>query len=99
MVNPALQLRAPGPLTIPVLCHTPLSPAEAGSVWRTEKLREFAFKARALSMQDDPEIAALLAKATEHTAVLEALATAQAEPAYERPWWQDGEYDNARADR
>ena len=72
---------------------------EAGSVWRGEKLRGFAFRARCLGVEGDPAAAALLRQIAEHTAALEALAEAQRAPGASRPWWADGEYDAARADR
>ena len=74
-------------------------PAEAGSLWRTEKLRDFVFRLRCLGLEDDPQFAALAAQIAEETQALEKLAEAQKAPDYQRPWWQDGEYDSARADR
>jgi hypothetical protein len=72
---------------------------EAGSVWRADKLRDLDWRARTLGIDSDPAIAALAAQIREHTAALEALAEAQRQPGYERKWWQDGEYDSARADQ
>lgn len=88
----------------PAAAHRPpafrLPPAdEAGSVWRDHKLRDFMFRLRSLGLEDDPQFAALAAQIAEQTAALEALAEAQRGPGYQRPWWQDGEYDAARADR
>eukprot|EP00887_Chlorella_sp_A99_P007751 scaffold20.g7751.t1 len=76
----------------------PPAAGEAGSVWREDRLREFVFQARVLGLEDDPQVTALLAAVAKHTQALEELAQAQSDPAYVRPWWQDGEYDDARAD-
>jgi len=73
--------------------------AEAGSVWRGEKLRDFVFRLCCLGLEGDPEFAALAAQIAETTQELEQLAERQRQPDYQRPWWQDGEYDAARADR
>ncbi len=72
---------------------------EAGSLWRSEKLRDFVFRLRCLGLENDPQFVALAAQIAEETAALEKLAEVQKAPDYERPWWQDGEYDSARADR
>ncbi|KAL4452009.1 hypothetical protein ABPG75_007671 [Micractinium tetrahymenae] len=72
--------------------------AEAGSVWREEKLRDFVFRLRCLGLDGDPEFAALAARIAEDTKALEELAEKQRSPDYQRPWWADGEYDAAKAD-
>lgn len=72
---------------------------EAGSVWRTDKLKNFIFQAKALGLEHDHQVAALLQQVAEQTQALEALRERQSDPAYQRPWWQDGEYDAARADK
>lgn len=57
------------------------------------------FRLRCLGLENDPQFAALAAQIAEETTALEELATAQKAADYQRPWWQDGEYDSARADR
>lgn len=73
-------------------------PADAAAEWRSEKLRDFVWRARCLGIDQDPEVAAVIAQMRETTADLEDMATKQASPDYERPWWKDGEYDEARAE-
>lgn len=84
------------PPTAPVCC---VPAVEAGTVWREEKLRDFVFRLRCLGLEGDPQFAALAAQIAEATSALDELAEAQRRPEYQRPWWQDGEYDGARADR
>ena len=72
---------------------------EAGSLWRDEKLHDFSFRLRCLGLEGDPQMTALLSQIAQQTQELELLAERQRQPDYERPWWQDGEYDSARADR
>jgi hypothetical protein len=88
----------------PAACCRPTVPppacaAEAGSLWRGEKLRDFAFRLKCLGLDQDPQFAALASQIAEQTQALEQLAERQAQPDYQRPWWQDGEYDASRADR
>lgn len=68
-------------------------------MWRGEKLRDFVFRLRCLGLDGDPEFAALAARIAEETQALEELAEKQRSPEYQQPWWADGEYDDARADR
>lgn len=79
--------------------HPALPAGEAGSVWRSEKLRDFVFRLRCLGLEGDPQYAALVEQIAKETEALEALADRQRQPDYHRPWWQDGEYDSVRADR
>lgn len=77
-----------------------MAPAgEAASAWRTDKLKDFAWRLRCLGMDQDPEFASILAQIGEHTTALEEMWEQQKQQGYERPWWADGEYDAARADR
>lgn len=71
---------------------------EAGSTWRLDKLRDFEWRARCLGLASDPAFESLLSHIKDHTEQLERLWEVQREPGYERKWWQDGEYDSARAD-
>ncbi len=78
----------------------PALPAvEAGSVWREEKLRDFVFRLRCLGLDGDPAFAELAARIVEETQAIEEMAVQQRSPGYQQPWWADGEYDAARADR
>ena len=79
--------------------HSACCAAEAGSLWREEKLRDFAFRLKCLGLADDPQFAALAGQIAEETQALEQLAERQAQPDYQRPWWQYCEYDSSRADR
>ena len=45
-----------------------------------------------------PEIQSALLAMREATAELDAMSIAQSSPSYHRPWWADGEYDEARAE-
>lgn len=71
---------------------------EAGSAWRLERLRDFEWRAKCLGLADDPSIAALVEQIKQETLELEELWRKQKEPDYERKWWQDGDYDEQRAD-
>lgn len=71
---------------------------EAGSVWRNDRLKEFCFQVRCMGLEDDPAYTHLLSQIEQHTNMLEELYEDQKKPEYEVPWWQDGEYDDARAD-
>ncbi|KAK9832302.1 hypothetical protein WJX74_005771 [Apatococcus lobatus] len=72
---------------------------EAGSIWRSQKLEDFGWRAKVLGCPADPAIQQLLREIQLHTSELEELRKKQAEPHYQRPWWADGEYDYNRADR
>ncbi|KAK9865156.1 hypothetical protein WJX84_009725 [Apatococcus fuscideae] len=72
---------------------------EAGSVWRSQKLQDFGWRAQVLGCSADAEIQHLLRELQHQTQELEGLRSSQAVPGYHRPWWADGEYDSARADR
>ena len=54
--------------------------------------------ARCLGVHDAPEIQSALLAMREATAELDAMSIAQSSPSYHRPWWADGEYDEARAE-
>jgi hypothetical protein len=84
----------PPPTPPPRPTHT----GEAGSVWRSERLRDFHWRLRCLGLDQDEGACALLAQIAEQSSELEELAVAQQAPGYERPWWQTGEYDDRRAD-
>ncbi|KAI3437949.1 hypothetical protein D9Q98_000393 [Chlorella vulgaris] len=71
---------------------------EAGSVWRTEKLKDFVFRLKCLGLDEDPQYVDLVGQIAADTAALEELVVKQSQPDYEPPWWQDGEYDSGRAD-
>lgn len=62
-------------------------------------MRDLVWRAKCLSLQDDPFVAELIAQMGEHTEALESLWEQQRQPGYEPKWWQDGEYDGARADQ
>ena len=77
----------------------PLDPAAAGHVWRQRRLADLAARAEAAGLGGHSGSHALLAAIREHTAALDALADAQADPGGPgAPWWADGEYSDARAD-
>jgi DnaJ homolog subfamily C member 7 len=71
---------------------------EAGSVWRTDRLSEYRFQLRQLGLEDDPAFASLFNQIQQHTDELEKLWEQQKQPDYQRHWWQDGEYNEERAD-
>lgn len=73
-------------------------PADAGVEWRSEKLKDFAWRARCLGIADDPEVEAMIRQMRATTADLDVMAAEQAAPNYPRPWWKDGEYDEERAE-
>jgi tetratricopeptide (TPR) repeat protein len=72
---------------------------EAGSVWRTNRLSEYRFQLRQLGLEDDPAFASLFNQMQQHTDELEKLWEQQKQPDYQQHWWQDGEYDEERADQ
>ena len=73
-------------------------PNDAGTEWRATRLRDLAWRARCLGVHDAPEIQSALLAMREATAELDAMSIAQSSPSYHRPWWADGEYDEARAE-
>lgn len=72
---------------------------EAGSVWRTDRLSEYRFQLEQLGLEDDPAFASLFNQIQQHTDELKKLWEQQKQPGYQQPWWQDGEYDEERADQ
>ena len=72
---------------------------DAAAAWRADKLRNFRWRLRCVGLEDDPALAGLLAQMEEQSHTLDEMWEAQRAPDYQRPWWQDGEYDAARADR
>ena len=73
-------------------------PADAGSHWRREKLKDLVWRAKCLHVHDRPEFAEAIEQLKSLTAQVEHIAHAQAQPNYRTPWWMDGEYDDARAE-
>ncbi len=73
-------------------------PADAGSHWRREKLKDLVWRAKCLHVHDTPEFAEAIEQLKSLTAQVEHIAHAQAQPNYHTPWWMDGEYDDARAE-
>ena len=73
-------------------------PADAGSHWRREKLKDLVWRAKCLHVHDTPEFAEAIEQLKSLTAQVEHIAHAQAQPNYRTPWWMDGEYDDARAE-
>ena len=73
-------------------------PADAGSHWRREKLKDLVWRARCLHVHDRPEFAEAIEQLKALTAQVEHIAHAQAQPTYKTPWWMDGEYDDTRAE-
>ena len=73
-------------------------PADAGSHWRREKLKDLVWRAKCLHVHDTPEFAEAIEQLKSLTAQVEHIAHAQAQPNYRIPWWMDGEYDDARAE-
>lgn len=71
---------------------------EAASIWRAEKLKDFEWRIRCLGKATDPEFSALLLRLANETEEVEKLWQTQKEPSYQRRWWQDGEYDDERAE-
>ena len=73
-------------------------PNDAGTSWRAEKLKDLVWRAKCLGVRDLPAVQALEREMRDATAVLDAMAVEQSAPEYARPWWKDGEYDEARAE-
>lgn len=73
-------------------------PNDAGTSWRAEKLKDLVWRARCLGVRDLPAVQALEREIRDSTAALDAMAVEQSAPGYVRPWWKDGEYDEARAE-
>ncbi len=68
-------------------------------MWRSEKIKDFVFRLKCLGLEGEPQFAELLGQIAHETEAVEEIAGKQKESGYERPWWQDGEYDSRRADR
>ena len=68
-------------------------------MWRSDRLHDLDWRLRCLGLDQDPLFQSLLGQINEHTAGLEQLWEQQKQPEYKRPWWADGEYNEARADR
>ena len=73
-------------------------PGDAGSHWRKEKLKDLVFRAKALRVQDQPEIVEAIEQLKALTFQVEDIAHKQAQPGYQTPWWMDGDYDETRAE-
>ena len=73
-------------------------PNDAGTSWRAEKLKDLVWRAKCLGVRDLPAVQALEREMRDATAALDAMAVEQSAPGYVRPWWKDGEYDEARAE-
>ena len=73
-------------------------PGDAGSHWRKEKLKDLVFRAKALRVQDQPEIVEAIEQLKALTFQVEDIAHRQAQPGYTTPWWMDGDYDETRAE-
>ena len=73
-------------------------PNDAGTSWRAEKLKDLVWRAKCLGVRDLPAVQALEREIRDSTAALDAMAVEQSAPGYARPWWKDGEYDEARAE-
>ena len=73
-------------------------PNDAGTSWRAEKLKDLVWRAKCLGVRDLPAVQALEREMRDATAALDAMAVEQSAPGYARPWWKDGEYDEARAE-
>lgn len=71
----------------------------AGEVWRNEKASDFGWRVRCLGADGDPAVAALLAQIEAQTAALNETWAQQQASESSPPWWADGEYDDAEADR
>ena len=72
---------------------------EASSVWRRETLRDLEWRVRCLGLEVNSEVQGLLAELLKHSSEVESLWQQQQDPSYNAPWWADGEYDDANADR
>ena len=73
-------------------------PNDAGTSWRSEKLKDLVWRAKCLGVRDLPAVQALEREIRDSTAALDVMAVEQSAPGYVRPWWKDGEYDEARAE-
>ena len=73
-------------------------PNDAGTSWRAEKLKDLVWRAKCLGVRDLPAVQALEREMRDATVALDAMAIKQRMPEYKRPWWKDGEYDEARAE-
>ena len=71
-------------------------PGEASRVWADDRRRTFAWRAKCLGTDRNPEVQALLAAMAAEEAALAELR--RREEAGDLAWWADGEYDRGRAD-
>jgi hypothetical protein len=71
---------------------------EAGAVWRAARLEQLERQLEHLGLQEDLKFGGLLQQIRESNRALDEMWEAQKSADYVRPWWQDGEYDDARAD-
>ena len=70
----------------------------AGELWRSEKFKDFRWRARCAGVDKDPAVAAELEKMARLTVSLNEMSAEQRETPESVPWWRDGEYDETRAE-
>lgn len=68
-------------------------------MWRSDKASGFAWRAKCLGVDADPAVAAMLAQIDAETTALDDMWAQQQAIGGGAPWWADGEYDDAEADR
>eukprot|EP00873_Tetraselmis_striata_P032890 jgi/Tetstr1/453154/TSEL_040174.t1 len=74
-------------------------PGEACTVWRKQQQTDFARKAEQLGLHDDPAFRAMMAALVAENSELDRILEKQRADTSAAPWWADGEYDTAAADR
>lgn len=87
-----------------------LSQSAAGKLWRAQKASHFKKRVHLLiagctnnssagTLGDNTALLAVLAQLEADSTDVDGLADRQANGAAEAPWWADGEYDTAEAER
>ena len=66
----------------------PLSPLDAGTVWRLQQLNAFAERAKRLGLLGDPEVVAALEAMEEQTNALEELSNRERRGERKPAWWE-----------
>jgi len=67
---------------------TPLSPLDAGSVWRLQRLNSFAARAKALGLLSDPQVVRELEAMEAETEALEELSNLERRGERQPNWWE-----------
>lgn len=80
------------------LCPFP-DPGEACAVWRRNQLRDFKMRVKSIGLENDPEVRKILSLMMDEDARVQEMWERQRDGQSNTPWWADGEYDEAKADR